>query len=168
VSEEEPPEAGDLRDPLAEAVPERVAESEPSPAEPFAPPPPRATSAALALLGCVVLVLGVVALLLVRSGGPPPTPEERARQPLNPLPKAPPTGLAATGAPLYEARCASCHGAHADGGAGPSLRARRVALSPDAVIAAVVAEGRPGMPAVTLSAEDEARLIAYLRYLQGL
>ena len=43
-----------------------------------------------------------------------------------------------------------------------------VALAPDAVIAAVVAEGRPGMPAVTLTADEQARLIAYLRYLQGL
>ena len=82
-------------------------------------------------------------------------------------PAAPPTGRAVAGRAVYEASCARCHGTLGDGGIGPSLRARRVALAPDAAIAGVIERGLPNMPAVPLSADDERSVLAYLRYLQG-
>jgi mono/diheme cytochrome c family protein len=158
-------------DELAEAVPERV--SDVGDRDPAAEGrsgagagPPRSLVAGLGL--SVLLIGALVAFLLVR-GGPPPSPDELARQPLNPKPSAPPSGLAATGQPVYEASCARCHGLGGDGGAvagAPSLRARRVALAPDSAILSVVRNGFGAMPPVPLATGDEAALVAYLRYLE--
>ncbi|MBU2603255.1 MAG: c-type cytochrome [Actinobacteria bacterium] len=63
---------------------------------------------------------------------------------------AAPSGVDA--APIYAAKCAGCHGAGGEGGAGPDLRA----LTDAAAVEAQVTTGGGAMPAFgdTLSAED--------------
>lgn len=162
-------EPGDLeRDDLSLAVPGRVSEAGDEFAAGEAPPGARVSAAVvLGLLSAVVLVaVGVILLLL--AGGPPPSPEKRASEPLNPRPRASPSGLAGLGKPVFETRCASCHALDGGGGSGPSLRARRVALAPDAAILAVVRDGKGEMAPVPLTPEEGQQLILYIRYLQGL
>lgn len=76
------------------------------------------------------------------------------------------------GRPLFESRCASCHGLDGRGGerapniVAPSVAQRRS----DAAIARIISAGIPstGMPAfAALDASTLRSLVAYLRFLQG-
>lgn len=68
------------------------------------------------------------------------------------------------GKTVYQARCAACHGAEAQGGVGPRLKGNPILKAPEAV-REIVLQGRGQMPAVPLS---EGELKALLDYLSGL
>lgn len=78
-----------------------------------------------------------------------------------------PSASKATGAKLYSARCAGCHGKEGAGGIGSVLASDSfLALADDRFLYRAVTEGRPGtgMPAWRqLSSADVADLIAHLR-----
>ena len=65
---------------------------------------------------------------------------------------------------LFEANCAACHGAQAQGGTGPRLQGNPIRKVPEAV-REIVLKGRGQMPAVAL---NEAEMQALLQYLGGL
>jgi mono/diheme cytochrome c family protein len=161
------PESEAISDDLASAVPGRVSELDDR-EESRTAPVLKPSVWAIVLLGGVVIAVAALVLFLLTAGGPAPSAQELSRRPLNPKPGGPPAGLAASGKPIYEANCASCHGAAGDGGVGPGLRARRVALAPDSVLATIVERGLGTMPAIHLSSSDEQALLAYVRYLEGL
>lgn len=87
--------------------------------------------------------------------------------PTIPVGSAAAPGDPAKGAPIYAARCASCHGA--TGNEGPNVRlgnAELLAVATDDFLRVAIAQGRPGtkMPAFTDIAEaDQGHLIALLR-----
>jgi mono/diheme cytochrome c family protein len=67
---------------------------------------------------------------------------------------------------IYIARCQRCHGPKGDGGAGSALAGRMVTKYPDpAVQAAIVANGKGGMPAWrnVLSPEEIDAVVRYTR-----
>ncbi|TFU26849.1 c-type cytochrome [Thermus tengchongensis] len=68
------------------------------------------------------------------------------------------------GKTVYQARCAACHGAEAQGGVGPRLKGNPILKAPEAV-REIVLKGRGQMPAVPLA---EGELKALLDYLSGL
>ncbi|WP_038041449.1 c-type cytochrome [Thermus tengchongensis] len=68
------------------------------------------------------------------------------------------------GKTVYQARCAACHGAEAQGGVGPRLKGNPILKAPEAV-REIVLKGRGQMPAVPLT---EGELKALLDYLSGL
>ena len=71
-----------------------------------------------------------------------------------------------TGAQIYSANCATCHGATGKGGVGPRLADLVVAHYPDeADEITVVAGGRNGMPSFSgrLSPEEIRAVVAYTR-----
>ncbi|WP_234553726.1 c-type cytochrome [Thermus caliditerrae] len=68
------------------------------------------------------------------------------------------------GQTVYQARCAVCHGAEAQGGIGPKLKGNPILKTPEAV-KEIVLKGRGQMPAVSLGEEE---LRALLDYLSGL
>lgn len=77
------------------------------------------------------------------------------------------TGEGTRGAELYGARCATCHGADARGtSTGPDL-AEDVAGERNEALWEVIQEGDDEMPAVALTAQGTADVIAYLRTLFG-
>ncbi len=65
---------------------------------------------------------------------------------------------------IYAEKCAACHGAKAEGGIGPRLARNPILNAPDAV-AEIVKNGRGGMPAIPLTAEELKALLGYLRKL---
>ncbi len=68
------------------------------------------------------------------------------------------------GKTVYQARCAACHGAEAQGGIGPKLKGNPILMAPEAV-KEIVLKGRGQMPPVPLG---EGELKALLDYLSGL
>lgn len=68
------------------------------------------------------------------------------------------------GKTVYQARCAACHGAEAQGGVGPRLQGNPILRAPEAV-REIVLKGRGQMPPVPLG---EAELKALLDYLSSL
>jgi mono/diheme cytochrome c family protein len=79
------------------------------------------------------------------------------------------------GGQIFQTNCAACHGARAEGGVGPALRANKfIQGSNDATVFATIAKGRPGtaMPAWlqanggSLTQDQINNVIAYLRTLQ--
>ncbi|MFV0526399.1 MAG: c-type cytochrome [Acidimicrobiales bacterium] len=75
------------------------------------------------------------------------------------------------GQEIYQANCASCHGSEGQGGIGWKLNdGQALERYPDpADEAAVVADGRSGMPAfgAKLSAEEIDAVVAYTREVLG-
>lgn len=74
------------------------------------------------------------------------------------------------GGPIYGQSCAGCHGGDGSGGLGPRLAGRMVERFPDpAAQAAVIADGRGGMPAFgsRLSAAEIDALVEYTRSVLG-
>jgi mono/diheme cytochrome c family protein len=81
------------------------------------------------------------------------------------------TGDAAAGQPVFSRLCNSCH-PNANAGIGPALYGAAFAdrYPEDAALAAVIRQGKggmPGFPAAQLSDQDLANLIAYLRGLSS-
>jgi mono/diheme cytochrome c family protein len=76
-------------------------------------------------------------------------------------------GTTSPGQAIYEASCASCHGADGSGGVGPQLSDGKVVEEyPDAADeVAVVTNGRNGMPGFEgdLSAQEIADVVEYTR-----
>ena len=92
---------------------------------------------------------------------------EKDRVRVNPL--ASDTGAAAAGGEIFRERCASCHGADANGrGARPSLRTERVRGATDGELQWLIRNGslRKGMPA--WSGLPEVQRWEVVRYLKGL
>ncbi len=87
----------------------------------------------------------------------------------------PVAGLAADGAAVYKAKCASCHAAD---GSGSSPMGKKMGLrdlgsadvqkQTDAQLTAIVADGKAKMPAygAKLSAEEIKALVAHIRSLK--
>lgn len=76
--------------------------------------------------------------------------------------------LVSAGEPVYDARCATCHGADGGGGIGPALAGRVVAAFPTmADQVAVVRDGQGGMPDFgdVLTTEEIDAVVAYTRSL---
>ena len=81
---------------------------------------------------------------------------------------APPASVLPAGRATFEARCATCHGANANGGEmGPPI-ATRLPSHDDADLTQLIREGRPtrGMPPPGVPSAEIPALIAYLRTLQ--
>lgn len=75
--------------------------------------------------------------------------------------------LVASGAVVYDQRCAGCHGDQGQGGQGPRLADTVVVNFPDATEQfALVADGRGAMPgfADTLTAEEIAAVVTFTRF----
>jgi mono/diheme cytochrome c family protein len=75
---------------------------------------------------------------------------------------------AGAGRAQFESRCATCHGAGANGGEhAPDIVTRLAALS-DQQLAAVIRDGLPGrgMPGFSLSGQENREVIAFLRSLR--
>lgn len=74
-------------------------------------------------------------------------------------------GDTSSGASLYAANCASCHGGSAQGGSGPSL----AGISDSAGVIDTILYGTEGMPgfADTLSDQEVSDILAYLGGLSG-
>jgi outer membrane protein assembly factor BamB/mono/diheme cytochrome c family protein len=73
---------------------------------------------------------------------------------------------ASAGARLYQANCASCHGADGSGGQGPAIGAGLAAAKYDvAQLSTIVTEGKGGMPALgdRLSAGEVTEVATYVR-----
>ena len=88
---------------------------------------------------------------------------------------APMAALAADGAAVYKAKCASCHGPDGKGetSIGKSLKLRGLASADvqkitDADLAKVISDGKGKMPAYKgkLSADEIKALVAYIRTLK--
>lgn len=75
------------------------------------------------------------------------------------------TGDSGSGASLYAANCASCHGASAQGGAGPSL----AGIGSSSGVVNTILNGTEGMPgfADSLSDQDISDILAWLGGLSG-
>ncbi len=76
------------------------------------------------------------------------------------------SGNASTGAKVYAANCASCHGADGGGGTGPKLAGRVGRVYPDIEDqVAVVTKGRDGMPSFEgdLTAAQILDVVEYTR-----
>jgi cytochrome c oxidase subunit 2 len=107
-----------------------------------------------------VAVLAATAALALGCGGPdsPEVPED-AGGTADPV--------LVEGRDVYQARCASCHGASGGGGAGPALNdGRMVDAYPDVADQIdVIANGRGAMPAFgeRLSAEEIEAVVRYTR-----
>ena len=85
-----------------------------------------------------------------------------------PLSREPVRGDAASGAAIYRAECAQCHGANGEGGTGTALgNAAMLALSPDAFLRHAVEHGREGTPmpafAGKLTPAQMDDVVAFLR-----
>jgi mono/diheme cytochrome c family protein len=83
---------------------------------------------------------------------------------------SPPLAADASGAEIYEARCATCHGIGLEGGLGPALGAGSdVVDKPDTYIVNTINNGRGRMPAfrATLDAAQVDRVVEYLRLEQA-
>ncbi|MGE3958377.1 MAG: c-type cytochrome [Vicinamibacterales bacterium] len=101
--------------------------------------------------------------------GPVPGPLENPPRMTNPLGRAP--AALTEGRTLFvRMNCSGCHGGHAGGGMGPSLRdVDWIYGSTDAQIFSSIAEGRAhGMPAwgTRLQSDQLWRLVAYIRALR--
>uniref|UniRef100_A0A7C5REF2 Tetratricopeptide repeat protein n=1 Tax=Thermus caliditerrae TaxID=1330700 RepID=A0A7C5REF2_9DEIN len=68
------------------------------------------------------------------------------------------------GQTVYQARCAVCHGAEAQGAIGPKLKGNPILKTPEAV-KEIVLKGRGQMPAVSLGEEELKALLDYLSRL---
>ena len=103
-----------------------------------------------------ILVVVVVAMLFLNDPVSPPQPAGDIDVP---------AGIDA--AALYGRSCAGCHGGDGSGGIGPPLKAARVIerFPTAADQAAVVADGRGGMPAFAgrVSAEEIDAIVEYTR-----
>lgn len=78
--------------------------------------------------------------------------------------------LVASGAVVYDQRCAGCHGDQGQGGQGPRLADTVVVNFPDATEQFdLVADGRGAMPgfADTLTAEEIAAVVTFTRFGWG-
>ncbi len=89
-----------------------------------------------------------------------------------PIPLPPPSGTPTPGQSLYDAQCASCHGAGGIGGSGPALNTSEFArqFRSDAQIVKVVRRGDDDMPAFSqsvLSDADLAAIVGYIRLLRN-
>lgn len=74
--------------------------------------------------------------------------------------------VSSSGAGIYEANCASCHGADGGGGVGPALAGDVVTEFPNAGDEiAVVSDGRAGMPSFAgrLTTEEIEQVVEYTR-----
>jgi ubiquinol-cytochrome c reductase cytochrome c subunit len=94
---------------------------------------------------------------------PPPadgTPSPTAEPSPSATAPAPPLAADASGAQIYSALCAPCHGARGEGGSGPSLAAAAFA----GIVAPKVRVGGGGMPAFgdTLTADQVGRVSTYV------
>ena len=101
--------------------------------------------------------------------GPVPGPPQHIVRPANPF--AADRGARAEGRELFvRFNCSGCHGGHAGGGMGPSLRdVDWIYGAVDAQIYSSIAEGRAhGMPAwgVMLNDDQIWKLVAYIRTLR--
>ncbi|MEJ7606822.1 MAG: PQQ-binding-like beta-propeller repeat protein [Bryobacteraceae bacterium] len=72
------------------------------------------------------------------------------------------------GKPLFEGRCAECHGGDGNGGEFAAGIVARIANRTDSDVATVIADGLPsrGMPAFKFSGDELGNLISYLRTLR--
>jgi mono/diheme cytochrome c family protein len=76
----------------------------------------------------------------------------------------------ATGAEIYEARCATCHGIGLEGGLGPAMGAgSELVDKPDTYLVNTINNGRGRMPGfrATLDAAQVDRVVGYLRAEQN-
>jgi mono/diheme cytochrome c family protein len=76
----------------------------------------------------------------------------------------------ATGEEIFGQICARCHGADLSGGVGPAIGPGSNATSqPDEFLTLTITRGRGRMPSFqsTLSEEQIARVVAYVRQRQG-
>jgi mono/diheme cytochrome c family protein len=75
------------------------------------------------------------------------------------------SGDTSSGASLYAANCASCHGADAQGGSGPNI----AGIGDSAGVIDTILNGTEGMPgfASSLSDTDVSDILAYLGGLSG-
>lgn len=109
--------------------------------------------------------------------------EEAAPKPATPAPAAAPaatfSGSAANGSSIFKAQCVACHGQDASGNTAmgkknniPDLRSPAVQGLPDAQLASVIANGKPGGLSATahkskaLTASQTQDVIAYLRSIR--
>jgi mono/diheme cytochrome c family protein len=108
----------------------------------------RRTGGRLAALATILVGAGACA----SSGSAPSVPPDDA--------------VLAVGRRVWTGECARCHGPAGKGGAGPRLADRMVDKFPDpAVEAALIAEGRAGMPPFSsrLSPEEIEAVVRYTR-----
>jgi mono/diheme cytochrome c family protein len=97
----------------------------------------------------------------------------------NPAPEPPSPEGVANGAAIFKAKCASCHGADADGNTAmgkkhniPDLRSSVVQDLTDAELATVIANGKPNGPSASAhkskapAADQMKDVIAYLRSIR--
>jgi cytochrome c oxidase cbb3-type subunit 3 len=106
---------------------------------------------------------------VITSVGPTPGPGEDDAGPANPF--AGDRGAAGGGRRLFtQFNCAGCHGEHAGGGMGPSLRdSDWIFGNSDARIFSSISEGRGhGMPAwhSRLDADQVWRIVAYIKSMR--
>lgn len=76
----------------------------------------------------------------------------------------------ATGEEIFQQVCARCHGAAMTGGIGPALGPGSDASDqPDDFLAETITNGRGRMPSFSLTLSDEqiARVVAYIREVQA-
>jgi cytochrome c-type biogenesis protein CcmH/NrfG len=71
---------------------------------------------------------------------------------------------ASPGQRTYLQKCATCHGAQAQGGSGPTLKGNPVVKVPEAV-SEIVTKGRGQMPPIQLSPQELKALLDYLKRL---
>ena len=120
-------------------------------------------------IGLLVLAAAVAPPLSAQSIGPTPGPGERRNTTTNPLGKD--RRVVGEGRRLFNwYNCSGCHGDHAGGGMGPSLRdSSWIYGNADAQIYASISDGRTkGMPAwgERVSAEQIWKLVAYIKSLR--
>ena len=109
------------------------------------------------------LTFGVSALMRGWTGRNNGPPQVSAVQPVAALASAP----LVRGRLLFSQECASCHGGHGQGGAGPDLRRLE---STDAQVAVTIKSGmKPGMPAFgsKYGGPDVSALALYVRSLRS-
>ncbi len=68
------------------------------------------------------------------------------------------------GEAIFAQKCAACHGARGEGGTGPRLAKNPILNVPEAVVE-IVRNGRGAMPAIPMTDEEMAALLAFLREL---
>lgn len=107
-------------------------------------------------------VAAFLSTILGSTAPPAPVPPPAAVTP----PATPPAAAAdaTRGATIFANTCSGCHGAQAQGGAGPALAGNPIGV---AGATTVIRQGRGGMPAGLVSGQDEADLLAYLAGLLG-
>lgn len=74
-------------------------------------------------------------------------------------------GDATAGADVYVAACSGCHGADGEGGVGPAMAG--AADMTDESLEDLILNGKDEMPAIDLSEQELADLMAYVRATFG-